>query len=105
MKYIISQCCFFVGARTHATIAAYSSCVPTLVVGYSVKARGLARDIFGTENGYVIPVQKMKSEEDLLHVFKPLWNKREEISLYLKKIIPSYCERVWEAKSLVEKIL
>lgn len=105
MKYIISQCCFFVGARTHATIAAYSSCVPTLVVGYSVKARGIARDIFGTENGYVIPVQKMKSEEDLLHVFKPLWNKREEISLYLKKIIPSYCERVWEAKSLVEKIL
>ena len=32
LKSIIAQCCFFVGARTHATIAAYSSCVPTLVV-------------------------------------------------------------------------
>ena len=38
LKYIISHCRLFIGARTHATIAAYSSLVPTLVVGYSVKA-------------------------------------------------------------------
>ena len=47
LKYVISKCRAFIGARTHATIAAYSSCVPTLVVGYSVKARGIARDLFG----------------------------------------------------------
>ena len=46
LKYDISKCRFFVGARTHATIAAYSTCVPTLVVGYSVKSRGIARDLF-----------------------------------------------------------
>ena len=55
LKFIISRCRAFIGARTHATIAAYSSCVPTLVVGYSVKARGIARDLFGTEEGYVLP--------------------------------------------------
>ena len=49
LKDIISGCEFFVGARTHSTIAAYSTCVPTLVVGYSVKARGIARDLFGSE--------------------------------------------------------
>lgn len=37
LKYIISRCRFFVGARTHATIAAYSSEIPTLVLGYSIK--------------------------------------------------------------------
>lgn len=34
-KGYISRCRMFIGARTHATIAAYSSCIPTLVVGYS----------------------------------------------------------------------
>ena len=47
LKGYIARCRFFVGARTHATIAAYSTCVPTLVVGYSVKSRGIARDLFG----------------------------------------------------------
>lgn len=59
IKYVISKCRMFIGARTHATIAAYSSCVPTLVVGYSVKARGIARDLFGTEDHYVLPVQNL----------------------------------------------
>ena len=58
IKGIISKCRFFIGARTHSTIAAYSTCVPTLAVGYSIKARGIARDIFGTEDNYVVPVQK-----------------------------------------------
>ena len=44
LKGYISRCRFFIGARTHATIAAYSSQVPTLVVGYSVKAKGIAKD-------------------------------------------------------------
>ena len=48
LKGYISRCRMFIGARTHATIAAYSTCVPTLVLGYSVKSKGIARDIFGT---------------------------------------------------------
>ena len=47
MKWIISQMAFFAGARTHATIAALSSGVPTLSFAYSIKALGINRDIFG----------------------------------------------------------
>ena len=36
LKYIISNCSMLIAARTHASIAAYSSNVPTLVIGYSV---------------------------------------------------------------------
>lgn len=79
-KYIISQCKFFVGARTHSTIAAYSTCVPTLVVGYSVKARGIARDLFGNERNYLISAQKMKQPEELKEAF--IWIEKNE-----KKII------------------
>ena len=57
LKGFIARCRFMIAARTHASIAAYSEQVPTLVVGYSVKARGIARDIFGDEKHYVIPVQ------------------------------------------------
>ena len=69
LKGIISQCRFFVGARTHSTIAAYSCCVPTLVVGYSVKAKGIARDLFGSETNYVLPVQAIENAETLPQFF------------------------------------
>lgn len=46
-KWIISRMAFFAGARTHSTIAALSSGVPTLSFAYSIKARGINRDIFG----------------------------------------------------------
>jgi polysaccharide pyruvyl transferase WcaK-like protein len=48
-KHVISRCRWFVGARTHATIAAISCMVPTLSIGYSVKAQGINRDLFGHE--------------------------------------------------------
>lgn len=70
LKYIISKCRFFVGARTHSTIAAYSSCVPTLVLGYSVKARGIAKDLFDSQNYYAVNVKELSNESSLLAEFK-----------------------------------
>lgn len=70
LKFIISQCSSFVGARTHATIAAYSTGVPTLVLGYSVKSKGIARDLFGTEENYVIPYPTIQQTDDLLNRYK-----------------------------------
>jgi len=49
-KWVISRMTFFAGARTHATIAALSSGVPTLSFAYSIKAQGINRDIFGHTN-------------------------------------------------------
>ena len=69
LKWIISQCSYFIGARTHATIAAYSTGVPTLALGYSVKSRGIARDLFGTEEHYVLPYQKITAKDTLLKSF------------------------------------
>lgn len=90
LKYIISKCSFFVGARTHATIAAYSTCVPTLVVGYSVKARGIARDLFGSEKGYVLPVQEMTCPNQLTEAFCSLYEKRNRIAAHLEQMMPGY---------------
>lgn len=47
IKYLVSQFRFFIGARTHATIAAFSTGVPTISIAYSIKAKGINRDLFG----------------------------------------------------------
>ncbi|WP_343018185.1 polysaccharide pyruvyl transferase family protein [Catenibacterium mitsuokai] len=78
-KFIISQCKRFVGARTHSTIAAYSTCVPTLVVGYSVKAKGIAKDLFGNIDNYVLPVQNIADSDQLTEKYKWLVEHEEEI--------------------------
>ena len=103
LKYIISQCRAFIGARTHATIAAYSSCVPTLVVGYSVKARGIARDLFGTEEGYVLPVQTLEDPE-LIRAYDWMMEKEQEIRGQLQALMPAYCASAWAAGDEIRKI-
>lgn len=105
LKYIISQCSFFVGARTHATIAAYSTGVPTLVVGYSVKARGIARDLFGTEDGYVLPVQQLRESDELTRAFVRLYEKRDAIRAHLNKTLPGYIARADEARKALEELV
>ncbi|MGN0417203.1 polysaccharide pyruvyl transferase family protein [Anaerostipes faecalis] len=101
LKYIISQCRFFVGARTHATIAAYSSKVPTLVVGYSVKARGIAKDIFGQEDKFVIPVQRLEKEDELTKEF--IWMSCNEDGI--KERLNDYMIKCKEEFDKVELII
>lgn len=104
LKGFIGRCRLFVGARTHATIAAYSSCVPTLVVGYSVKARGIAKDLFGEEQRYVIPVQSLQNKEDLTEGFKWLLAHEGEIRSRLTEIMPSYKERALQTGKEVDRL-
>lgn len=102
LKYIISRCDFFVGARTHATIAAYSSAVPTLVVGYSVKARGIARDLFGSEENYVIPVQELYQPQQLTKLFCTLFAKQQDLHWYLHEKMESYCNPEPGVRAILE---
>ena len=97
LKGFIGRCRFFVGARTHATIAAYSSCVPTLAAGYSVKARGIARDLFGTEEHYVVPVQGMDRRDDLARAFRWMLEHEEAIRIRLQETMPEYRARSFSA--------
>lgn len=104
LKYVISQCRAFIGARTHATIAAYSCCVPTLVIGYSVKSRGIARDLFGEEEHYVLPVQALQDSEELIRAYDWLMDREQKIRDRLEQIMPEYCARAKEAGEEIRKI-
>lgn len=104
LKGYISRCRMFVGARTHATIAAYSTCVPTLVAGYSVKAIGIARELFSADENYVVPVQALKSKDDLTKAFVWMQEREVEIRNYLQEVMPEYKARILKAKELIEKL-
>ena len=94
---------FFVGARTHSTIAAYSSGVPTIALGYSVKARGIAKDVFGEEK-YVLDIKAMTDYEELKDEFLKLLENENEIRRELMKSIPLRMRSAMEAGEMLQKI-
>lgn len=104
LKGYIARCRFFIGARTHATIAAYSTGVPTLVVGYSTKAIGIARDLFGTDEGYVLPVQSLSEPSDLADRWEWLHDKGDSIRSVLEKTMPEYKSRICKGQQAVKSL-
>lgn len=93
LKYIISNCRFLVTLRTHASIAAYSSGIPTLVIGYSQKSMGIATDLFGTPKNYVVSVDSLSNKHRLTEAFIWLKENENDIKQQLKQVLPSYLEK------------
>jgi GTPase SAR1 family protein len=104
LKDIISKCRMFVGCRTHATIAAYSTCVPTLVVGYSTKARGICKDLFGTYDGLLIDAREFKTDYDLSKQFSVFLQNEGKIRSHLHTVMPEYIQRAYRASEAIEKM-
>lgn len=90
LKGYISRCRFLIATRTHASIAGYSTGVPTLVVGYSVKAVGIASDLFGTAQNYVLPVNTLSREEELTEAFSWLMKHEENIRNHYSQHLNNY---------------
>lgn len=105
LKFIISRCRFLVTARTHASIAAYSTGVPALVLGYSPKARGIARDIFGDEKHYVVPVQRLEGERHLSDAFDWMVHNEAAIRAHLDRVMPDYIARAYAAGQEIAALL
>ncbi|MEF2901580.1 MAG: polysaccharide pyruvyl transferase family protein [Terrisporobacter sp.] len=105
IKGYISRCRFFVGARTHSTIAAYSTCVPTLVIGYSIKAKGIAKDLFGTYDNYILPVQNLYKKDDIVNSFKWIIENENKIKKDLDKFIPYYKQKVLTISTAIKELV
>lgn len=91
LKFILSKCTYFMGARTHATIGALSCLVPTVSIAYSIKAKGLNRDLFGNED-YVLDTP-LVSNETLSKYFKKLVEDKTAMSALLTQRIPEWREK------------
>lgn len=92
IRYVISHCHLFIGARTHAVISAYSTCTPAIALGYSVKSRGIAKDL--QLDDMLIVDSKVLKKDQLLKSFCYALSHEAEIRLHLESIIPSYVKRL-----------
>ena len=93
IRYAISKCRMFIGARTHAVISAYSMCVPTIALGYSIKSRGIAKDL-GLDERLVVN-SKNFTKGALLSSFAYLMEHETTVRQHLQNIMPEYRQRAY----------
>ncbi len=103
LKWIISRLGGLVAARTHATIAGFSTGVPTLSVGYSMKARGINRDLFGCLD-WLIPVAELEPDR-LSETVRRMLAAGDAIRARLAEQIPVMKSRARSAAALVRQIV
>jgi polysaccharide pyruvyl transferase WcaK-like protein len=105
LKGIIGQCRFLIAARTHASIAAYSQGIPTLVIGYSVKAEGIAYDLFGSNEHFVCDVRKISQNWEILHSFQWIMNNEGSIKSHLSRKLVSYTQPLVHLADTISSLL
>ena len=103
-KWVISQCHAFAGARTHATIAAFSTYVPTLSLAYSAKASGINEDLFGTQD-YCLGAGELAKPENVVDRMRRLLADADSIRNHLRHIMPGIIDRAYSAGNLLRSIL
>jgi polysaccharide pyruvyl transferase WcaK-like protein len=103
-KGFIAKMRMFIGARTHTTIAAYSNFVPTMVLGYSIKSKGIAKDIFGYEK-LVLGIEEISDSKKLIEKFEELKREENEIREILKNKIPHIQQMAFKAGEILADYL
>lgn len=102
-KGYISKMRFFIGARTHATIAAYSTCVPTMVLGYSIKSKGIAKDLFNEEK-LVLDLKELSDSKQIISMFNELLEDEHQLLQQLHQSVPRIKEMSYKAADDLQEL-
>lgn len=102
-KWVISQLSVFAGARTHSTIASLSSCVPTLSFVYSIKAKGINKDIFGDTRYCIMPDNLMSKV--VIDKFNEIIQDSEKIRNQINLSLPRVKAMAMNAGKYLKEIL
>jgi len=82
-KYAVSKCKLIICARTHLSVAAYSLEIPALVLGYSIKSKGIAADLGMAD--YALDLANITEVRDIKKAFVRLQNDYDVIRARLEK--------------------
>lgn len=102
-KGYIARMRFFIGARTHATIAAYSNCVPTMVLGYSIKSKGIAKDLFGEEK-LVLNIEEISNSNKLKAKFDEIVREEDQLKRKLEQTMPNIKRMSYKAVEYLQEL-
>ncbi len=103
LKWLIARLECFAGARTHSTIAALSSCVPTFSIGYSMKSRGINKDVFGHDH-WLLSLDGLRAEA-LAERMVQLREAGSEIRDHLRRTMPNYRDRARQATKYLKQVV
>ena len=103
-KGYIRKCEMLIAARTHATIGGYSNGVPVFALSYSIKARGIAKDLFGKEM-CVASIKSIKSEDDLFTCLCKIERNAEKMREVLAEVIPEKKALAFSAGEALKQII
>lgn len=103
IRYVISKCHLFCGGRTHSVISAYSTCVPAIALGYSVKSQGIAKDL-KLPMETVVDSKHITGKNELLNAIKYGLDKHDVLREHLLKIMPTYKEQVYGVKEIMKNL-
>jgi hypothetical protein len=70
-----------------------------------VKSKGIALDLFGTDENYVVPVQGLQKKDELTNAFRWLQKNETQISHRLTSIMPQYIDRARSAAKHLDALL
>ena len=102
-KWVIAHCGVLVGARTHTTIAAMSSYVPTLSLAYSIKAVGINQDVYGTQDYCVRP--EALTPGNVAERAAYMLDNRERIRYRMRREVPRIQQMAYKAGSILRQLL
>ncbi len=107
-KGIIAACDMLVAERMHAAIAALSSGVCCVVIGYSIKGSGIMGDLLGSDpvrEGLVIPLKDFIENDSSLELIQSAWQRREQIGRQLKGVLPAFKARAERNFELIAEVI
>jgi colanic acid/amylovoran biosynthesis protein len=91
-KAMIGRCELVIAERMHAALAGLSSCVATLAIGYSIKARGILLDLLDPqmveEEGLLVPVEAFAEESMAIQRIERVLRSRDRITARLRERLP-----------------
>lgn len=103
-KGYIQKCEMLIAARTHATIGAYSNGVPVFALSYSIKARGIAKDLFGKEV-CVESIKSIRSADDLFTCLRRIERNAEKMRDVLAEVISEKKKLAFAAGEALKEII
>lgn len=102
-KWLISKMSVFIGCRTHSTIAALSSGIPTLSFAYSIKARGINRDVYGDESFCISP--KISSIGTIIERISELLSNSNDIKRQICQSLPRINKLAMDSGEHLKRLL
>lgn len=102
IRYVISRCKMFIGARTHSVISAYSTNTPAVAIGYSIKSIGIAKDVGMPEETVVN--SKSIEKRQLLNAYLYVIQNMSDLENLLADSMKTYKKMAWDARNIIDSV-